>query len=153
ARRLLTLDPKETLDGWLAELPAKAVAPARGESLADELRHRIATAPEPQPTRPPESLTFDRTARRSFEVGFCKAVARLSAGGFVTKNNGAPTGGSPKPRRDLDRVAEFLIGRHRRAVERAGMTGRAVVGEHAFRWETEWPYPWLGGWKDNQGGA
>ena len=37
ARRLLTLDPKQTLDGWLAELPARATVAARGESLADEL--------------------------------------------------------------------------------------------------------------------
>ena len=108
---------------------------------------------ESRSTSPPESRTLAHTARRSFEVAFWKAVARLSAGGFVTKNNGDPTDDSPKPRRDLDRVADFLLARHRRAIEKAGMTGRAVAGEHVFRWETEWPYPWLGGWRDNRSGA
>ena len=34
------------------------------------------------------------------------------------------------------------------------LSGRTLSTEgETFRWQTEWPYPWLGGWRDNQSGA
>ena len=37
-----------------------------------------------------------------------------------------------------------------RLIERSGMTGKVIVGEVPFRWRTEFPFPWMGGWVDNQ---
>ena len=33
---------------------------------------------------------------------------------------------------------------------KAGMEAAADVGELCFRWETEFDYPWMGGWRASQ---
>jgi hypothetical protein len=158
AHRLLTLPPKGTVEEWLDGLAGKAEDPTRGESLANELRKLVAP-PVEESGKPPPSLTYARTARRSFEIAYWKTIAHLSAGPFVNKNNGdccldpATQARLTHKERDLGRLALYLQDRQTEAIERAGMTGRAVVGEHVFSWQTEWAYPWLGGWTENHNGS
>ncbi len=37
-----------------------------------------------------------------------------------------------------------------RAIAAAGMSGRAMAGELPFRWQTDFPFAWSGGWQRNQ---
>jgi hypothetical protein len=157
ARQLLTLPAKQTLEGWLAELPGLAADPEAGRRLVEELEHRLEPAgPEEGPA--PASLTFAHTARRSFEVAYWKAIAHLAEGRFVTKCNAdcvldLPTHARlPHHHRDLDLLGDYLLGYYQRAVDRAGMTGRALVGDLPFRWQTDFDFAWMGGWVRNQGG-
>ena len=39
---------------------------------------------------------------------------------------------------------------YRRAIDAAGMTGRALVGELPFRWQTDFHFAWWGGWLKNR---
>src|SRR5262249_308319 len=77
ARQPLTLPRDHTLTGWLDSLPARGGDEEKGRRLAEELRRAI----EPEPPRrgkrprPPRSLTFHHTARRSFEVAYWKTIA------------------------------------------------------------------------------
>jgi hypothetical protein len=111
----------------------------------------VAMAPAP-------SLTFSRTARRSFETAYWKTIALLAAGRYRNKDN-ADCVQDPDTQarlahhdRDLEALGDFLLAEHRRAVAAAGMSGRAVVGEMPFRWQTDFPFAWSGGWQGNQDG-
>ncbi len=154
ARSLLTTAKAQTLDGWLEKLPERAGAAERGAALAVELRRLLAPAPPPLP----EPLTFTHTARRAFEVAYWKTIATLAEGKYLTKNN-ADCVRDPVTRkhlvhhhRDLEILGDYLLAHYRKAVARAGLTGRALVGDLPFRWQTDFPYPWMGGWLNNQAG-
>src|SRR5262249_12537097 len=56
-------------------------------------------------------------------------------------------------RRDLDALGDHLHARYRALIETAGMTGKAEVVDHVFRWETDFEFPWMDGWAANQAGA
>jgi hypothetical protein len=160
ARRLLTTDKRQTLDGWLDSLPARARDPGRARALADELRRRL----EPEPPRrrkakrprPAPSLTYRHTARRSFEVEYWKTIAFLSAGDYVNKNNADPVRDPatqavhPHDQRDLEPLGAYLLTYYTQLIESAGLAGKALVGELPFRWQTEFHYPWMGGWLHNR---
>ena len=156
ARSLISAPKRQTLDAWLAGLPARAADPAGGRDLADALRQTVAPPPAARPKH--SFLTFARTARRSFEVAYWHTIVWLSGGTFPNRNNADPAldpatrAARGAPPRDLDALADALLARHRTAVAAAGMTGRAVVGELPFRWETEFDYPWMGGWAANRDG-
>lgn len=135
ARALLDLPKDRKLEAWLEKAPA-------------ELRSRIGG--EPEPTRP---LTYPRTATREFEEKYWALIARLSGVEFREKNNadaiavnegrtGGTRGRPVDPSRHLDTLGEHLR-RH---------YANFVVEEHAFRWETEFDYPWSHGWRRNQTG-
>jgi hypothetical protein len=160
ARRLLTTDKRQTLDGWLASLPGKASDAGRARALADELRRRL----EPEPPRrrkakrprPAPSLTYRYTARRSFEVDYWKTIAFLSAGDYVNKNNADPVrdrateAAHPHDRRDLEPLGAYLLTYYTGLIEAAGLAGKALAGELPFPWQTVFPYPWMGGWLQNR---
>jgi hypothetical protein len=162
ARQLLTLDKRTPLIGWLASLPEKASDPERGRWLADELRRRL--EPEAPPRRrkkklrAPASLTYRRTARRSFEVAYWKTIAYLSAGAYVTKNNADPIRDEateavrPADQRDLDPLGAYLVEQYAGLIDQHGLTGQAVVGEMPFPWQTVFRYPWMGGWRHDHEG-
>jgi len=84
ARQILMLPESKTLDGWLESLPEAAGSPERGQWLAVQLKEMIEPGERALPgargKRAPASLTFGRTARRSFEVRYWKDIAFLSAG-------------------------------------------------------------------------
>jgi len=157
ARGLISAPERQTLDGWLGGLPARATDPAGGRRVAEAIRRAI-DPPDTTPGKPEDSLTFRRTARRSFESDYWRTIAWLSGGTFPNRNAADPAldpatrAARGVPPRDLDRLAEALLARHRAAIAAAGMTGRAFAGELPFRWETEFEYPWMGGWVANQAG-
>ncbi len=181
ARALLTLPEGTSLAGWLDGLPERAENRA-GEPLApllDALRAAIAPsssssapapaaaprganrprAPRPAPPEPTPPLTFGHTARRSFETAYWRTILGLASGSFRNKDNAdcvddaATRERLAHPGRDLERLGDFLLGYHARAIERAGMTRSAFAGSLPFRWRTDFDFAWSGGWSRNQTGA
>ena len=78
----------------------------------------------------------------------------------VTVNAGKTGGPAAKAarlelahRRDLERLGDHLHERYRALIEAHQMTGRAQVVDHAFRWETDFPFRWSQGWRRNQSHA
>jgi Zn-dependent M28 family amino/carboxypeptidase len=55
--------------------------------------------------------------------------------------------------RDLESLGDHLLDYYTRQVSQSRMTDRALVGEIPFRWQTEFDFPWMGGWKLNQEAA
>jgi hypothetical protein len=154
ARALLTAAKDESLEDWLAAMTGRANSPDRGRALAQELAAGIAagTAPLPRP------LTYDRTATRIFELAYWKTIASLAEGRYLTKNNAdvvldrATEADLVHRRRDLNLLADHLLGHYRRLVEAAGVA-QAEVGDMPFRWRTDFDFAWMGGWLHNQSGA
>ena len=165
ARALLKLPCEETLDTWLDHLEGAANSRAAGRKLAAELRERI----EPEPASGtdagrvshaalPEALTYHRTARRSFEAAYWRTIANLAHGKYVNKDNGdcvrdpVTMLALRHHHRDLEALGDYLLAYYERLIKRAGMAGRAAVGDLPFRWQTDFSFPWLGGWLGNQQG-
>ena len=73
-----------TLDKWLDALPAEVSGRRSAESMLEPTANR---PPRRRGARVPDSLTFARTARRSFEVAYWKTIAALAEGTFLNKNN------------------------------------------------------------------
>jgi hypothetical protein len=161
ARRLLTVPKHETLDDWLDGLPAQTPDGERGRRLADEVRAALDLPPprEGRSGRPLEALTYGHTAKRSFEAAYWKTIAFLSGGKYATKNNGDPVlddvsrAARPHDRRDLDGLGAYLIAHYRKLLAAQRGRNRALAGEVPFRWQTEFDYPWMGGWLHNQQGT
>jgi hypothetical protein len=155
ARQLLTLPREETLDQWLASLAGRSNDPGRARALAEHIAAAI--APETD-APPPESLTFARTARRSFEVKYWNTIAFLSAGRFTNKDNADCVNDKPTqkllvhPHRDLEALGDYLIDYYTKLIAKMQMKGKALVGDLPFRWETDFEFPWMGGWLSNQEG-
>jgi Peptidase family M28 len=155
ARQLLTAAKAETLDGWLATLPEHAHDKERCVNLVDDMRRGL----EVEPAALPESLTYERTAKRSFEVTYWKTIDALAEGRFVTKNNADCVRDPVTQRqlchhqRDLDPLGDYLLAYYTKEVARAGLTGKALVGDLPFKWQTDFRYDWMGGWLNNEQGA
>jgi hypothetical protein len=130
------------------------------EQVADGIRgiieHPPAGAPGGKPGRPPDSLTYTQTARRSFEVAYWKAIASLAETPLLNKNNAdwvldEPTRQMlPYRERHLDQLGDKLLAYYEKKIAAAGMTGKALAGDVPFRWRTDLDYPWMGGWQKNQ---
>ena len=108
--------------------------------------------------RPPGRSPSPIRRRRSFEKAYWKTIAMLASGRYANKDNADCIEHSlTQPhmadhRRDLEALGDFLIAHYERAVGRAEMAGRAIVGELPFRWQTDFHFPWWGGWAKNQAG-
>jgi Peptidase family M28 len=152
ARQLVTIPREETLDQWLESL--------RGDGLADAVGALIEPALEPLPRRKgarvPESLTFARTGRRSFEVAYWKAIATLAEGRFLNKNNADCVRDAVTQRllpyhgRHLDALGDYLLDYYLKRLAAADRTGQALAGELPFRWSTDFDFCWMGGWLMNE---
>lgn len=160
ARRLLTLGERQSLDDWLASLPARANDAERGRRLAAQLSPLLEAQPsQPIPRagrKPVESLTFGYTARRSFEIRYWNAIRSLASGEFVNKCN-ADCVQDPVTRkmlrhhhRDLEALGDHLVAYYARVLSDCGMDGKAFVGELPFQWKTDFDFDWSGGWLNNQ---
>ena len=162
ARRILMLPERHTLDAWLESLPEVAGDPERGQTILQDLRDLIE---QKEPSRPisakkrlPDSLTFGRTAIRSFEVRYWKDIERLSTGQFLNKANSdcildPVTQKLLKHRhRDLDALGDYLLTYYRRVIDGCGMQGRALAGDLPFHWKTDFDFGWWGGWVNDQEG-
>jgi hypothetical protein len=170
ARALLTIPQPETLDGWLDCVANTANHHHAGRELAEELRERL--APQPAPGDCPDfrvsengtvpldgvPLTYHRTATRSFEVAYWRTIAALAHGKYINKDNADCVHDAVSQarlqhhRRDLDALGDYLLDYYRRLIAKAGMTGKAIVGDLPFRWRTDFHFPWSGGWLGNQQG-
>ena len=105
-----------------------------------------------------QPLTFRHTANRRFEEAYWKRIAFLAEGRFVNKDN-ADVVRDPVTlaqlshrQRDLDALAEHLLGYYRQLIAARGMDGRAAAGDLPFRWQTDFDFAWSGGWLGNQQG-
>lgn len=137
------------IEPWLAALPDRAHDRAAGDELARAIGLALV------PAEPGPALTFARTATRAAEERYWDTIADLATGEWVSKNNADPIGppaphGHPGAPRDLDRLATWLAERHAELLDRHGLGGRALVGEHRFRWTTEVDLPWMTGWSKSQ---
>ncbi len=163
ARALTRAAQDLELEAWVDQLPASASERAAGERVAAQLRALVAPDPEPG-----EARTLERAASRAFEEEIWRTIAWLAEGELRAKDNADPvaanagrSGGAvaaavaavPRARGDLDRLAEALRGRHEALIARHGMSGRALVGEQLFRWETGCELPWSERWRANRAGA
>jgi len=162
ARALLTAPKQETLDDWLGHLETSANDPVEGHKLAQKLVKRI--EPESAPIvqtagcRLSESLTYRRTATRSFEAAYWRTIARLAHGKYINKDNADcvrdPISQSllQHHHRDLEALGDYLLNYYRRLIEKCEMAGKATVGDLPFHWQTDFDFPWSGGWLGNQQG-
>lgn len=157
ATALLRIGRRDTVDTWLDRLPASAKNRKIGERVRRELEKRLVPRTKREPV--PEPLTLAHTATREFECGFWEDIVTLAHGDFLTKENAdsiddAPTKKqAPRKSRDLERLGDFLMGRHRQAIARAAMQGRAVVGDLPFRWDTDFDFQHFGGWRISREGG
>ena len=171
ARQLLTLAKHETLEDWFRSLPARTANAEEAAELADQLRQCVGSESEDRlkpalrpafrlssSTSPLPSLTYDRTANRSYEKAYWQTIAALATGQFKNKDN-ADCVHDPQTRsrlthyhRDLEALGDYLLAHYAKAVAAAGMSDRVLVGELPFHWRTDFQFSWAGGWKKNQDG-
>jgi hypothetical protein len=160
ARSLLHISKRISLDEWLDELPAHASDRAAGARLANHLRTCVA---EDGPPRDPHVIA--QLGRRALEQVIHDQIAELAHGKFRQKNDadgirtnkGKHGGPAAKAahvhwadRRDLEELGDHLHAKYRDLITKHGMTGRAEVVDHVFRWETDFTFPWMEGWAKNQ---
>jgi hypothetical protein len=148
ARSLLRIPKAETLDDYLA-------------TAITDVRSCIGTPDDPGPP-----VVLDRLGDRAFEEAIWRSIAGLAEGAFRQKSNSdgisvnrGKTGGPAAKaahvhvvqRRDLEALGDHLHDRYRAMIAAHGMTGRAEVVDHVFRWDTDFELPWMEGWAKNQG--
>jgi Peptidase family M28 len=160
ARALVHTAKRESLDAWLEAVPQMASDANGGVHCAALLKRIVGGGQADAP-----DLTFATSQTRVFEEKVWKTIAALAEGEFRMKEtadgvlvNKGKTGGPAAraaglqlaQRRDLDRLGDHLHERYRALIEANQMTGRAQVVDHAFRWETDFPFRWSEGWSRNQ---
>jgi hypothetical protein len=160
ARQILMLPENKTLDAWLESLPEIAGDKRKGQMLANQLQDQIERRKRILPISGrkglPASLTFDRTAVRSFEVRYWRDILHLSTGEYKNKANSdcildAVTQRMLKHHhRDLEGLGNYLLSYYRRVIAECGMKGKALVGDLPFRWQTDFDFDWWGGWANDQ---
>lgn len=158
ARQLLTAPKSITLEGWLRGLP-KCVKKHERERAARLARHlRGCLAPPQSLPDGRGSLTFQFTANRAFEEAYWNTIAFLSAGQFVNKNNAdcvldnSTQAVLKHLNRDLESMGDHLVKYYRELVGERGMSDIVDIGDMPFRWQTQFPFAWMGGWLNNQDG-
>ncbi len=156
ARQLVQIAKEESWEQWLNSLPERASDFGEGRRIRQELE-RLLESPHKEQVLP-EALTYQETATRSFEQAFWHDILQLAQGRFINKVN-ADTALDPITQnllrhrhRDLEKLGNHLIRRHRRAIAAAGFEGKAWCGDLPFRWQTDFDFPLFEGWKINQEG-
>jgi hypothetical protein len=155
ARQLLACPKHETLPEWLDSLPVDNSAPECCRRLIDELSWKGGSANGKKNRSVPKSLTFARTAKRSYEVCYWNAIATLAHGAYKTKDNAdcvndpATKPLLPHHHRDLEALGDYLLDYYERLV-RKHKVRNVLVGDLPFRWQTDFEYTWSGGWLKSQ---
>ena len=147
---------KEPYDKWLELVQHRCTTADAERRLVETLRARV----EPKHRPPPRARTYQSTATRAYEVAYWQYLATLSTGEFVNKTNSDVIDDPPTRermtthlKRDLYALGEYLMQQYRAAIADAGMEGAALVGEHVFKWDTDFEYKQFGGWVANQDGG
>jgi hypothetical protein len=155
ARQLLACPKHETLHEWLDSLPKDNSAPERCQRLVEELSWKGGSASGKKARATPKSLTFARTAQRSYEVRYWNTIAALANGAYKTKDNADCVNDDatrpllPHHHRDLEALGDFLLDYYERLVAKFKVR-QALVGDLPFHWQTDFEYPWSGGWLKSQ---
>jgi hypothetical protein len=153
AASLLNISKQKSLEKWLDELNLHNQSPEKAEKMKEALEKII------QPRQPedlPEPITYIETATRQFEENWWNDIRLLANGEFINKDNAdiimdaATLSKVQKQHRDLGKLGAYLISRHRKAIDDAGMKGKAFCGELPFKWKTDFEFPVFGGWVENQ---
>ena len=159
-RQMLHLQEHETLEQWLAGLPEKAKNTDEVKNLCRDVEACIEPAAEQETPKEKrlKTLTYQQTAARTFEEAWWNDILKLSSGAYLNKDNAdcvhdpATQAHLEHRQRDLEKLGNYLLGRHREAIDAAGMAGKAICGELPFHWETDFDFSDFGGWKNNQEG-
>lgn len=162
AQRILILPEHKTADQWFDMLAHTEGNVDRGQWLARELRDVIELKERALPAIRgrglPVSLTFERTARRSFEVRYWQDIAYLAGGEYLNKANSdcvrddVTHARLKHHRRDLEALGDYLLAHYRRVTAASGLQAKVLVGDLPFVWKTDFDYDWWGGWVGNQEG-
>jgi hypothetical protein len=153
ARQLLTLPKEQSLDQWLESLAGRASNAEAGAALADSLRGCLEADDGAETAK---TLTFQKTARRSFESAYWRTISNLATGKYLNKDNAdCVLDDKTRPRlkhhhRDLDALGDYLLAYYRRVISRKDLTGKVLAGELPFQWRTDFEFNWMGGWLGNQ---
>lgn len=160
AEAMLKRPHEETLGQWFERTEAGANEAEQGRKLVAELRRRVepeeAVGTKRASAGVPEALTYHRTARRGFETAYWRTIAKLAHGRYVNKDNAdcvrdaATQERLRHHHRDLEALGDYLLDYYERLIDKVGMAGKAVVGDFPFRWQTDFHFPWWGGWLGNQ---
>jgi hypothetical protein len=156
ARQILLPEAAHSLEAWLQSLPGLSIDPLRGQRLVETLERCLEVPTGGTGVSPVAGHTFAFTARRSYEVNYWKKIAFLSEGRYTTKCNADYIDDEPTKKllphlsRDLDPLGDYLLAYYRRVVTKARMTGKALVGDLPFQWQTDFDFDWMHGWKKNQ---
>jgi hypothetical protein len=151
ARQIMGLDHKGDGERWLAALPTEVSTRIR--EIVEPLP---AGAPSANRDRAPDSLTYSRSARRSFELAYWRTIALLAEGALLNKNNSdcvldEPTQHLlPYRERQLEDLGDFLLAYYQKKIAAAKLSGKALTGSMPFRWGTDLDYSWMGGWRKSQ---
>jgi hypothetical protein len=151
AHRLLRINKKKTLEEWLDELIDHHINLQTGRRIRDEIIKII----EPADRELPEDITYQHTANRSFEEAWWNDIHFLAHGIFINTDNAdcvldeITQSQVNHNHRDLEALGDYLMSRHRDAIEKVGMKGKAFCGEIPFKWDTSFDLSVYGGWKQN----
>ena len=160
ARALLHIGKDTTLEDWLADLPVHATDAETSALVASALRE--ATSGVDAPGAP---IVLDRLGTRAIAEQVWTSISGLAHGAFrqkndadgITVNHGKHGGPAAKAasvhaheHNDLEALGDHLHERYRALIAAHDMVGRAEVVDHVFRWETDFAFPWMGGWAKNQ---
>ncbi len=162
ARQILMLPENKSLDNWLESFHGYDDHNGQEQCLADQIRDLIEEEKKQLPYSKakalPASLTFRRSAVRSFEVRYWKDIYTLCAGKYLNKANSdcildAATQKKLKHHeRDLEALGDYLLAYYRRVINEYGIQGKALAGDLPFKWKTDFDFNWWGGWVNNQNG-
>jgi hypothetical protein len=157
ARRLIRIPKTQALEEWLDTLPERSLDPEVAKDIQKEVGSLLEPAGTPEYI--PDPLTFHYTANREYEAAFWHQIYFLAHGEYRNKDNADVVLDEETrkrighPERDLHRLGNYLITKHKESIRMAGMEGLAEVGELPFRWETDFEFAGFGGWKANQTGT
>ena len=157
ARHLIRNNKHHSLEQWIDALAEKC----SDEKVLQEIQTEIKKILEPQdsPVLLPDAITYSETATRIFEENWWNDIFYLAHGQFTNKDNADCVADDvtlnqlTHRHRDLEKLGDYLIERHRKAISDAGMEGRAFCGETPFEWRTDFIFDAFGGWRHNQEGS
>jgi len=158
ALRLLTLAKDLSLEEWLEKLPEKTGNARAASTIKKELEKIIGPAALPSSPSREKYLTYSFTATRKFEEDWWNDIRLLAHGDYANKDNADCVQDEftlnyiKHHRRDLEKLGDYLISRHKNAISAAGMEKKALCGEMPFKWETDFEFDQFGGWLHNQRG-